>query len=344
MLDKREIYRILSENQEKDNILATIIEGRGNGARIFFSEGKILGETDGSLLSEEQKRSLARSKENQIVEMDGRKIFVEHLRRPNRLVICGGGHVAQKTAVLAKQTGFHVTALEDRPLFADAMRRTGADEVICESFEKALEQIPGSRDTYFLVLTRGHRYDGICMRAILQKERAYTGMMASRKRAAVVKSQLFEEGIPQTALDEIHSPVGISINAETPEEIAVSVVAEMIMVKNRVKKTSGYDDSLLAGLVEDGREQEKKALATIVFRRGSAPRETGTKMIVTKDGKTVGTIGGGCMENRILHQCLKLLREENPRGRLVMENMTGREAEDEGLVCGGTIQVYLEVF
>lgn len=343
MLKNRDIYRILSENREKNNVLATIIQGKGNGAKFLFSEGRLLAATDESLLSEEQKKDLLQSGESRIIELEDRKIFVEHLRKPNHLVICGGGYVAQKTALLAKQTGFHVTVLEDRPFFADAMRKTGADEVLCDSFAKSLQKITGSKDTYFLVLTRGHRYDGICMRAILQKNRGYVGMMASRKRAVVMKHQLAGEGIPSEILDEIHSPVGLPICAETPEEIAVSILGELIMTKNSMKKTSAYDADLLACLMEEKEADKKKALATIVFRQGSAPREIGTKMVVTEDGKTVGTIGGGCMESRIIHKCLRLLKEENPEGCLEEENMTGEEAEEEGLVCGGMIQVYAEV-
>lgn len=293
-------------------------------------------------MSREEKVLLTQTEESGIIEISGRKIFVEHLRKRNRLVICGGGHVAQQAARLAKQTGFYVTALEDRPFFADAMRRTGADEVICDSFDHAVEKIPGDSNSYFLVLTRGHRYDGICLRAILRKQRAYVGMMASRGRAAAMRKELAAEGVPPEVLCEIHSPVGLSIHAETPAEIAVSIVAELIMTKNKTKKTSGYDEELLACLTAEGAENRKMALATIIARKGSAPREIGTKMIVAADGKTVGTIGGGCMESRVMHRCLGLLREGTLRNQIVREKMTGEEAGEEGLVCGGTIQVYLE--
>ena len=339
----QEIYKILSENRDKDNILATVVEGQGSGARCFFSNGKLLAETEGALLSEAEKEMLSGLEESGIVEIGGRKIFAEHLRKTDRLVICGGGHVAQQVALLAARTGFHVTALEDRPSFADAMRRSGANDVICDGFDNALAQISGGNDSYFLVLTRGHRYDGICLRSILQKERAYVGMMASRGRAAAMKKELFCEGISRDILDRIHSPVGLPIHAETPAEIAVSIVAELIAVKNKTKTSSGYDSELMAWLTAERPENQKIALATIIARRGSAPREIGTKMAVAMDGRTAGTVGGGCMESRIIHQCLGLLKEEHPKGRLIKENMTGEEAEEEGLVCGGTIQVYLEV-
>ena len=119
-------------------------------------------------------------------------------------------------------------------------------------------------------------------------------------------------------------------------------MAEQIMVK-QYKKTGGYDKELLACLTGESYPEQKKALATIVARQGSAPREIGTKMAVLSDGRIVGTIGGGCMESRIRNQCLHMLKEENPQSRLVLEDMSGQEAEEEGLVCGGRIRVFLEV-
>lgn len=343
-MNHQKLYKILADNLEKKkNILATVIEGEDKGTRLFFSEGKLLAQSGTSSLTLEELEGLADTEESRITELGGRRIFIELLRKPSHLVICGGGHVARQVVILAKRTGFFVTVLEDRPYFADEIRREGADQVICDNFETALSRIPGGSDTYFLVVTRGHRYDGICLTSIFQKERAYVGMMASRKRGILLKKKLIDEGIPKEQVESLYTPVGLSIHAETPEEIAVSILAELIMVKNSIKKTSGYEKELLSYLTGEAEAGEKMALATIVARRGSAPREIGTKMIVLSDGRIIGTIGGGCMESRIQHQCLHMLREEKPQSRLVYEDMTGKEAEEEGLVCGGTIQVYLEV-
>lgn len=340
-----ELYKIINENlQQKSNLLATVLEGEAAGTRYFWADGELLGYTGTGEVNEELKTQITETPQSGIYEIEGQKFFIEHLKRQAHLVICGGGHVSQQVIELAGKVGFHVTVLEDRPYFADRAREAGADLVLCDAFEKSLQGIAGTPDTYFLVVTRGHRFDRACLEQILKKPYAYVGMMASRGRSALLKKQMAEDGFDRKALDEMHTPVGLSIHAETPEEIAVFIVAELIQIKNQTKKTAGYDSLLmeyLTGVKEPG---QPKVLATIIARRGSAPRSIGTKMLVLGDGRIIGTIGGGCMESEVQHQCLRLLREENEKSRIVCADMTVSQAEDEGMVCGGTIDVFLEKF
>lgn len=339
-----ELYKKMDENlQCKNNLLATVLEGADTENRYFFSEGELLEQTGSSELSEELKSQITETSQSGIYEIAGKKLFIEHLKQPAHLVICGAGHVAQQVILLAAKVGFDITVLEDRVSFAGEARRAGADRVICDNFEDALKQIPGSEDTYFLVVTRGHRYDRECLEAILKKTYAYVGMMASRGRSALLKKQMAEDGFDRKAMDEIHTPVGLPINAETPEEIAVSIVSELIREKNHMKKTSGYDSELMGYLTGKSEPGMKRALATIISRRGSAPRGVGTKMLVLEDGRIIGTIGGGCMESEVQHLCLRMLHEEHAQGRIFTVDMTASQAEEEGLVCGGTIRVFLEV-
>lgn len=350
-----ELYKILEENQqEKNNFLVTEIEGEGTGNRYFLGNGELLAESQRGqkksrktqsplILTEEALQNLVQSGESGIVEAEGSRFFVESLKQPAHLVICGAGHVAQQVILLAGKVGFTVTVLEDRVSFAGEARRAGADQVICDNFKDGLKQITGSEDTYFLVVTRGHRYDRECLDAILKKPNCYIGMMASRGRSALLKKQMEEEGVSRKLLEEIHTPVGLQINAETPEEIAISIVSELIKEKNNIRKTSGYDTELLSYLTGEKEPDTKKALATIIARRGSAPRAIGTKMLVLEDGRIIGTIGGGCMESEVQHLCLRMLHEEEAEGQIVTVDMTASQAEEEGLVCGGKIEVFLEV-
>lgn len=340
-----ELYKIINENlQQKSNLLATVLEGEAAGTRYFWADGELLGYTGTGEVNEELKTQITETPQSGIYEIEGQKFFIEHLKRQAHLVICGGGHVSQQVIKLAGKVGFHVTVLEDRPYFADRAREAGADLVLCDAFEKSLQGIAGTPDTYFLVVTRGHRFDRACLEQILKKPYAYVGMMASRGRSALLKKQMAGDGFDRKALDEMHTPVGLSIHAETPEEIAVSIVAELIQIKNQTKKTAGYDSLLMEYLTGVKEQGQPKVLATIIARRGSAPRSIGTKMLVLGDGRIIGTIGGGCMESEVQHQCLRLLREENEKSRIVRADMTVSQAEDEGMVCGGTIDVFLEKF
>ena len=153
-------------------------------------------------------------------------------------------------------------------------------------------------------------------------------------------------------VNRVHSPIGLNIGAETPEEIAVCIIAEIIEAKNREKLSGGYSKEMLRAILEtpqgEGKENadasanEGKIMTTIVARRGSAPRAVGTKMLVLPDGRCVGTIGGGCAEAEVLRKALWMLRSQEPKTKLCQVNMTGKDAEEEGMVCGGVIDVFLE--
>lgn len=274
-------------------------------------------------------------------------IFRERIGRIPKLVICGGGHVSIPIIHMGKMLGFRVTVIEDRPKFADHARAAGADSVICESFAGGLAQIQGDSDSWFIIVTRGHRYDQECLEAILKKRRAYVGMMGSRRRVAIVKDQLEKRGINREILDDVHAPIGLKIKAETPEEIAVSVMAEIIQARNSRGKSAGYSEEMLACIFErEGDRQEgarqKKVLSTIISRKGSAPRGIGTKMLILEDGSTIDTIGGGCVESEIIQKALVMMRTDTPQFQVCTVDMTADAAEDEGMVCGGVVEVMLE--
>ena len=269
------------------------------------------------------------------------RIYRERIGRTPKMIICGAGHVSMPIIRMGKMLGFTVTVIEDRPKFADHARASGADQVLCEPFSDGLSKIRGDSDSWFIIVTRGHRYDTECLEAILQKPYAYVGMMGSRRRVAIVKDQLEVKGVCREALDGVHTPIGLKIGAETPEEIAVSVMAEIIQVKNAGSAKGGYSPELLDAVLDpdDSREQ---VLATIISRKGSAPRSVGTKMLIRADGTTVDTIGGGCIESEVIQKALLMMRAEDEGFRLCTVDMTADAAEDEGMVCGGVVEVMLE--
>lgn len=310
-------------------------------------EGDIWSETilDGEHAGE--KRLLHTAEENTEVffsENPGNcRTFRERISRAPKLVICGAGHVSMPIIRMGKMLGFTVTVLEDRPKFADNARAAGADTVVCETFGQGLAQVRGDSDTWFVIVTRGHRYDMECLQAVLQKSYAYVGMMGSRRRVAIVKEQLAQKGVDRDVLERVHTPIGLKIGAETPEEIAVSIMAEIIQVKNSREHGGGYSRELLEALAGTVREEAgKSVLATIISRKGSAPRGVGTKMLIREDGSTVDTIGGGCIESEIIQKALLMMRLDEPGFQICRVDMTADAAEDEGMVCGGVVEVMLE--
>lgn len=336
------LFQEIKNCRGKQAVTVTLLGGDQAGEKVLLADGEIRWVFwDGFLTAHIDK--LKEAQETGIMEIDGAQVYVDHISSQKNLIICGAGHVSMPIIALGKMLGFHVTVLEDRPSFADHARSAGADEVICDNFADGLAQVEGGTDSYFVVVTRGHRYDEVCLEEILKKDYDYVGMMGSRARSAIVKRHLKETGFPEEQVEAVHTPIGLDIHGESPEEIAVSIMGEIIEHKNRKKRSFGYPDELLEALIKLEEDGTEAVLATIIRRRGSAPREVGTKMIIRTDGQMIGTIGGGCMEAAVRTEALRMLRNGENRPKVCNVNMSAADAEDEGMVCGGNIDVWLEV-
>lgn len=336
------IFGEIKNCRGKKAVTATLIDGETAGEKLLLADGELVWSSGEGFLSG-CLDSLKEAAETGIQEIDGKQVYFDCISSRKKLIICGAGHVSMPIITLGKMLGFHVTVLEDRPSFADNARKAGADEVICENFVDGLSQTEGGTDSYFVVVTRGHRYDEICLGEILKKKYAYVGMMGSRARSAIVKRNLVELGFPTDQVEEVHTPIGLNIAAESPEEIAVSIMGEIIAHRNSKKRSFGYPDEFLDEVLKLEEEGMEAVLCTIIRRRGSAPREVGTKMLVRTDGQMIGTIGGGCMEAAVRTRALHMLRSGETHPQICNVNMTAADAEDEGMVCGGNIDVWLEI-
>lgn len=175
-----------------------------------------------------------------VQELEGLRVFAERFGAAPRLVVCGGGHVGASVVRLARLLGLPVCALEDRPDFADDLRDAGAEEVLCAPFSESLAKISGGAECYFVVVTRAHNCDLECLTAILQKPAAYVGMMGSRGRTALVRRQLTEAGLDPARVEALHAPIGLAIGAKTAEEIALSILAEIVQIKSARPLTEGF--------------------------------------------------------------------------------------------------------
>lgn len=158
--------------------------------------------------------------------------YVEVFPPPNHLIIAGAGHVAKPIVEIGKMVGFTVTVVDDRADFAKKEYFTQADEVICTPFVTFFKEFETDSDTYVLLVTRGHKHDVSILPELFHKTLSYIGMIGSRRRISGVFSQLKEE-FPEQTFDNIYAPIGLDIGAQTPEEIGVSIMAEVLKVKNK---------------------------------------------------------------------------------------------------------------
>jgi xanthine dehydrogenase accessory factor len=183
--------------------------------------------------------------------------FVEmYLPRPH-LIIAGGGHVCEPVVQMASLLGYFITVVDDRSEFAREERFPSADEVICAGYLEFFQKCTLTSNTWILLLTRGHQFDVMSLQELLRRTEtpAYIGMIGSRRRIAGVFEQL-KQDFPTASFDSIYTPVGLDIGAETPAEIAVSILAEMLKVKNN---KSGCSLS-----------QDIRQLAKLGFRGGNS--------------------------------------------------------------------------
>ena len=332
-----------AQKDAQDFLLATVLEGQQQGTALLLCDGQVAWTSAPETLLTQNLSALKKCTTSGVFTLEDTRVFAERFGAGARLVICGGGHVAAAAVRLAKLLDLPVTGLEDRPEYADALRETGADRVLCAPFETSLAQIPGSTETYFCVLTRAHAYDITCLKQILQKPAAYVGMMGSRGRSELVRRQLAEAGLDPARVARLHAPIGLAIGAVSPAEIAISILSQVIEYKrlhggaNRAINTSDMDLTVAESLMK---VEEPVALVTVIETKGSTPRGMGAMMYVYPDGRIVGSIGGGCSEAAILRDALDIIGTNTYK--VIDIDMTGDVAESEGMVCGGIMKVLVE--
>jgi xanthine dehydrogenase accessory factor len=147
------------------------------------------------------------------------------------LLVVGAGHVGQALTRIGEYVGFSVAVLDDRPEFASRERLPGADHVLCGDPVENLRGFPIDANTYVVLVSRAHLLDEQALREVVTSNAAYVGMIGSRRRVTAVLRRLADDGFTRETLDRVRTPIGLDIGAETPEEIAVSIVAEIIQTR-----------------------------------------------------------------------------------------------------------------
>jgi xanthine dehydrogenase accessory factor len=164
------------------------------------------------------------------------EIFVEPVLPPAELYIFGAGHVAASLYKVARIAGFDITVVDDREAYASRERFPEAQEVIADDFDKVTARLQVSESSYIVIVTRGHRDDMRVLRWAVGTPARYVGMIGSKRKTITIFKELQKEGLPAEMFDRVHAPVGLDIGAITPEEIAVSITAELIAKRRNVER------------------------------------------------------------------------------------------------------------
>jgi len=241
------LFRTLGEDLQKGEggLLITLIDPerweRGDVPRVFLRKnGEIIGSLPGAQAITDavskDRNKIMRSQQLTLSAMEDdsgslTEVLMDPVVPESVLYVFGAGHVSMQIVPLAARVGFQVVVIDDREDFADPGRFPEAAEIRCIPFENVMQRLPVDSASYVVIVTRGHMGDKTVLAQALNTGAGYIGMIGSRRKRDLIYQALLAEGFTQKDLDRVHSPIGIEIGAETPEEIAVSIVAELIQAR-----------------------------------------------------------------------------------------------------------------
>jgi xanthine dehydrogenase accessory factor len=194
------------------------------------------GRVSGSLPVEIVPEAVVETREPVLMQAGPLKVVVEPLDIAGTVYIFGAGHVSRSLAEFTKAVGFWTVVLDDRPEYANAQRFPTADRlVVLDSFADVMAPLQVERDSFIVIVTRGHLNDRVVLGQALKTRAGYIGMIGSRRKTALVFEELRKAGFTENDLQRVRAPIGLPIKAETPEEIGISIVAEMIQARAGLK-------------------------------------------------------------------------------------------------------------
>jgi xanthine dehydrogenase accessory factor len=203
------------------------------GTKLLIREN---GSTSGTLGDEnldagaiaKTRKLMAMGKNDYIVTKSGAEYFVEAYTAPPTLVLAGGGHVSKAMSNLAHTLGFRIFIIDDREEFANPERFPEAEQTIVSDYGSAFEKLPIGTNSFIVIATRGHRYDASATAAAMRTPASYVGLLGSKRKTILIFEELFSEGFTMEEVQAVRSPIGLNISARTPEEIALSIMSEIV--------------------------------------------------------------------------------------------------------------------
>jgi len=247
----QEISRVRAEGEEAALVTVILASGstpREEGAKMLVrADGSIMGTIGGGRIEataikeavEVMKKgkpqrfyfSLKEGGELGMVCGGDVELFIEPVLSAPTLFIFGGGHIALTLSKAAKLVGFKIVVVDDRPEFASPQRFPEAELTLVEDFAQAFQKLRIDTLSYIVIITYGHKGDEVVLEGSLATGARYIGMIGSKTKVKTVLSHLLDKGISREQLDGVHTPIGLEIHAQTPEEIAISILAEIIKVR-----------------------------------------------------------------------------------------------------------------
>ncbi|NLX89998.1 MAG: XdhC family protein [Firmicutes bacterium] len=224
----------LTNERQKAFLVSRIVTGEESRdclKQCILLEDKAIG----MQLSDKQKEQFLQVNPGRypsLITLDGEQFLIEPLHSPSTVYLCGAGHVSQRIAQLASLVGFRTIVIDDREEFASRERFPWADEIaVVKNFACCFQNFEVDRNSFLVIVTRGHKFDMVALAQALETDACYIGMIGSRRKRDAIYKALRENGVSEEQLARVYSPIGLDIKAETPEEIAVSIVAELIKVR-----------------------------------------------------------------------------------------------------------------
>lgn len=266
------------------------------------------------------------------------EVLTELLQTDVELVMCGGGHIALELATYARRLGYHTTIIDEREEYCNH-ERFPSENCLCAPFEEVFECKQNWIRPYFVIATRGHQFDQVCLEKILALPHRYIGMIGSKTKVAATFSNLLNQGFTQAQLDQVHSPIGLPIKAVTAAEIAISILAQIIQTARLTPQAVQLDRNLLTHLAQS---RQSYVVARVIEKNGSAPCEVGFQLVVFEDGTVEGTIGGGAVEAKAI-ETAKLMQSDHTISEQVANyNLSNAKASELGMICGGMVRVLFQ--
>lgn len=253
----------------------------------------------------------------------------EMIKAEPHLVVFGAGHVSKALYDMSELLSMAFTVIDEREETANKTRFPNA-EIIRMKYEDFFKEDREFFRPYFVIMTHGHAYDKEALMWAINKPFSYLGMIGSKGKVSQTFNSLINDGYSEEKIKEVHAPIGLKIGAVTPEEIAVSILGEIISVFRTTKNTVTFSKDYLSSV-----QNKKGVVARIIEKTGSAPRSVGSELFYSiEEDKFYGTVGGGRIEKETELKC-KRMAENKEKSKIISYNLSAKG--DLNMICGGDV-------